>query len=126
MNSEQSQAIQSFAISNGRNWKSALRQCWMTGIYPADCNAPALQQIRNTFGPSWLVKFKLPPILDCTKMTFAQMAEVIESVWLEMKRRNPIGINFYEQPFRIASASCKEIGLAEIDNPSCEAGPGID
>ena len=63
---------------------------------------------------------------DLKKMTFAQLAEVVESVWLEVKRRNPIGVNFYYFPFSSASKNLREIGKAEKDNPTCEAGPGID
>ncbi len=43
----------------GRNYKSAIRQAWMDGSYSAQCLAPwagKLQCIRNTFGPSWLVR----------------------------------------------------------------------
>ena len=57
---EQLAALASYAKSYGRQWKANLRQSWMTGNYLAGDNAPALQQIRNTFGPSWLVRFKLP------------------------------------------------------------------
>ena len=60
---------------------------------------------------------------DLKKMTFAQLAEVVESVWLEVKRRNPIGVNFYYFPFSSASKNLREIGKAEKDNPTCEAGP---
>jgi len=60
---EQIEALQHFARINGRTWKSCLRHAWMTGRY-ADHGAAKyshlLQQIRNTFGPSWLVRFTLP------------------------------------------------------------------
>lgn len=63
---------------------------------------------------------------DLTKMTFEQMAHRIQAIWLEMKRRNPIGINFYEGPFYEAQARLMEIHRAEQINPTCEAGPGVD
>lgn len=53
-------AVIDFASKNGRNWKSALRECWMSGQYPADVDAPALQRVRNAAGPSWLISFRLP------------------------------------------------------------------
>jgi len=53
-------ALQQFANTNGRTWKSALRHAWETGDYPPDCYVEHLQQVRNTFGPSWLVRFTLP------------------------------------------------------------------
>lgn len=60
INSEQLQALRCFAERNGRTWKSKLSQCWMTGQYPDNCDVSALLQVRNQFGPSWLVRFKLP------------------------------------------------------------------
>jgi len=66
---EQLAALASYAKSYGRQWKANLRQSWMTGNYLAGDNAPALQQIRNTFGPSWLVRFKLPACTECNAQT---------------------------------------------------------
>ena len=63
---------------------------------------------------------------DLKKMTFAELAEVVVSVWAEVKRRNPIFVNSYETPFAVAVMNLREIGEAEKDNPTCEAGPGID
>ena len=54
---EQLTAIQKYAIHLGRCWKSHLHNSWMNGIYDCD-DAGILQQIRNTFGPSWLVRFR--------------------------------------------------------------------
>lgn len=58
---EQLQALLGFAKANGRTWKSNLRHCWETGRY-SDYNGAnrcdLLQQIRNSFGPSWLIRFK--------------------------------------------------------------------
>jgi hypothetical protein len=60
---EQIEALKEFAKVHGRNWKSALREAWMTGNYegiePYGNTAAYLQQVRNTFGPSWLVRFRL-------------------------------------------------------------------
>lgn len=52
-------ALRLFASAHGRNWKSELRQAWMTGNYPTGSILPALQQIRNQYGPTWLVRFSL-------------------------------------------------------------------
>lgn len=60
---EQLAAIQTWATSHGRTWKAALRHAWETGDYvhtEGFANSAALQQIRNTFGPSWLISFRLP------------------------------------------------------------------
>jgi hypothetical protein len=58
-NVEQMQALVDFAKQYGRTWKSELRFAWETGIYPSNCNAPALQQVRNVYGPTWLVNFRI-------------------------------------------------------------------
>jgi hypothetical protein len=56
---EQMQALRSFAAREGRYWKSVLRESWMNGQYPNEDEAGHLQTLRNTFGPSWLVRFSL-------------------------------------------------------------------
>jgi len=60
-NEKQVQALREFAAAHGRNWKSVLRQSWMTGDYSNAPNDTAvyLQQVRNNFGPTWLVRFRL-------------------------------------------------------------------
>lgn len=43
----------------GRNYKSAIRQAWFDGNYRSQSLeqwASTLQQVRNVFGPSWLVR----------------------------------------------------------------------
>ena len=63
LTADQLAALRTFAAANGRRWKSALRDCWASGNYnryPGTVGAPMLQQVRNTFGPSWLVAFRLP------------------------------------------------------------------
>ena len=57
--SEQLRALRIFAKSRGRNWKCQLNDCWMTGNYGFADDSMNLQQVRNEFGPSWLVKFRL-------------------------------------------------------------------
>lgn len=57
---EQLAALQAFAANNGRYWKRLLRHAWETGDYQVEDDSASLQQVRNTLGPSWLVRFKLP------------------------------------------------------------------
>lgn len=59
-NGDQLNAMVTFARIHGRRWKSHLNYLWMTGNYGFADPAPLLQQIRNEFGPSWLVSFRLP------------------------------------------------------------------
>lgn len=60
LNEEQLAALVVFAKANGRSWKAALNHCWSEGCYRkynGTDDEGSLQQIRNTFGPSWLVRF---------------------------------------------------------------------
>lgn len=61
LTTEQLQALKQFADANGRNWKSALNTVWMNGAYNyavlGGADPGCLQQVRNEFGPSWLVRF---------------------------------------------------------------------
>lgn len=55
---EQWSALVAFARRYGRTWKATLREAWMSGNYPAtdhEDDDAYLQQIRNTFGPGWLM-----------------------------------------------------------------------
>lgn len=59
---DQLNALRAFADANGRTLKSKLNEVWSTGrygTYQGTTDEGCLQQVRNTFGPSWLVKFKL-------------------------------------------------------------------
>lgn len=56
----QIEALKQFAVANGRRWKSELNDLWMTGAYDravlGGADSAYLQQVRNEFGPSWLVR----------------------------------------------------------------------
>ncbi len=61
----EAQALRIFANANGRAWKSKLNIAWSTGRYddyPGTGAYGALQQVRNTFGPSWLVRFRFADV----------------------------------------------------------------
>lgn len=61
LTNDQLQALRSYAKQYGRYWKASLRESWMNGDYSGFQGEPAyLQQVRNTFGPSWLARFVLP------------------------------------------------------------------
>jgi hypothetical protein len=55
LTAEQMRALQAYASTHGRTWKAQLNHEWMTGTARG-----TLQQVRNTFGPTWLVRFRLP------------------------------------------------------------------
>lgn len=62
LTTEQTIALIEWSKFCGRTWKSELRIAWMNGDYQGFANSGPLQQIRNTFGPSWLVNLKLDKI----------------------------------------------------------------
>ena len=51
----QIEALQLFARTHGRSWKSRLRTEWSNAT--AD---PLLHRLRNTHGPLWLERYRLP------------------------------------------------------------------
>ena len=63
LTAEQEKALQDYAAKHGSRWKTTLMDSWMTG----GGHGPVLQQVRNTFGPSWLGGFRfkqVEPVLD--------------------------------------------------------------
>lgn len=64
---DQMYAIQHWAHNNGRNWKQTLRFAWESGDYGTFTHASELQQIRNQYGPSWLVSFRLPKFVEVAR-----------------------------------------------------------
>jgi hypothetical protein len=57
---EQRTALEAFAAEHGRLWKSRLRDQWMNASA-----TPELHRLRNTHGPSWLARFRLPGAAQC-------------------------------------------------------------
>lgn len=51
---QQLAALRKYARENGRSWKTQLASDWLAGRTEG-----YLQQVRNQFGPSWLVSFQL-------------------------------------------------------------------
>ena len=63
LTAEQVQALQDYAAEHGSQWKGRLLDSWQRG----GAHGPLLQQVRNTFGPSWLLGFRFyqpDPVLD--------------------------------------------------------------
>ena len=55
LTAEEFQAVLEYAEEHGRTWKSQLRDEWMRAA-----TIGPLQRLRNTHGPSWLMRFELP------------------------------------------------------------------
>ena len=62
LTADQLAALRTFAKANGRSWKSKLNHAWSTGRYNDYSGTDEyglLQEVRNQFGPSWLVRLRL-------------------------------------------------------------------
>lgn len=57
---------------------------------------------------------------DYSKVKFAEMADDVVAMQLELKRRNPIGVNLYVPAFVSLALDLREIAAAEKENPTCE------
>jgi hypothetical protein len=55
---EQLEAILAFARSHGRYWKGELNDAWLSGADAREPNGHLLRQVRNQFGPLWLVNYR--------------------------------------------------------------------
>jgi hypothetical protein len=53
-------ALVQYARAHGRCWKADLCADWSSG---RDARNPLLRQLRNDFGPRWLMRFRLPEVL---------------------------------------------------------------
>ena len=69
---EQLDAIGRFAATHGRRWKSLLGDMWATGKDEVQPDAPLLRQVRNQFGPEWLVSYKLPKVTLAARLPTMQ------------------------------------------------------
>ncbi|MBB1499126.1 hypothetical protein [Paracoccus sp. MC1862] len=57
LSTEQIDALRAYRDQHGRRWKSRLLAEWLSSTGRAE---PELRQVRNTFGPSWLLTYRLP------------------------------------------------------------------
>ena len=54
---EQIEVLRAYRDRHGRRWKSRLLAEWLSSTGD---EGPELRQVRNTFGPSWLLNYRLP------------------------------------------------------------------
>lgn len=59
-NQEQLAAVQRFATAHGRSWKSELSNAWFSGADEREQDSALLRQVRNQFGPAWLMSRRNP------------------------------------------------------------------
>ena len=62
-------------------------------------------------------------MIDCSEMTWKQMSDTVFSIWKEINKRNPIGINLYSPTVLSAGMLLDEIANGEADNFTSECGP---
>lgn len=55
---EQKDRLDTFKAAYGAGWKTVLNTMWMNGSDARQVDGHLLRQIRNQFGPSWLMKYK--------------------------------------------------------------------
>lgn len=61
LTAEEVNALRLFAALNGRYWKAALRAIWeTTNRRNWDDAETILYRLRNSHGPAWLSRFRLP------------------------------------------------------------------
>ena len=58
LTNEQRAALERYARVYGRTWKSKLNTAWFNGTDSNEPDGCYLRQVRNLFGPSWLIKFQ--------------------------------------------------------------------
>jgi len=54
---EQIDALRAYRDLHGRRWKGRLLAEWLSSTGD---EGPELRRVRNTFGPSWLLSYRLP------------------------------------------------------------------
>lgn len=57
LSTEQIDALRAYRDPHGRRWKSRLLAEWHSSTGDEGLE---LRQVRNTFGPSWLLNYRLP------------------------------------------------------------------
>ena len=57
LSAEQIDPLRAYRDQHGRLWKSRLLAEWLSSTGD---EGPELRQVRNTFGPSWLLTYRLP------------------------------------------------------------------
>lgn len=63
------------------------------------------------------------PKIDYRSLTYKQMADIVQDIRIEIKKRNSIGINLYTRHLDVAIACLNEISNGEKGNFTSESGP---
>ena len=71
-------ALATWATHYGRTWKQSLRRAWDVSGHGYEHYAPELQQPRNTYGPSWLSRYKPPRTAQASASRSEQHARYID------------------------------------------------
>lgn len=80
---EQLKALDTYAFLHGRTWKTKLNTWWQGG-YARDGvlegDKLELYRLRNTHGPTWLSKFRFPPMSACCDAPVVKAEPPFESL----------------------------------------------
>lgn len=105
---EQHAALAAFAAKYGRCWKQYLMAAWLSysyrGTHMGGQDSGTLREIRNQFGPSWLVSYRPPKAIghstelrgqtDMTRAEFdARFAATEENTDWQLTRQQLAAVN---------------------------------
>jgi hypothetical protein len=91
---------------------------------PGENNGEALSTLsRDRKSTRGSMKKMTQSVLDCSQLSYLDMAKTVRSIRRELKRRNPIGVNFYTGNLDAAAADLEEVSAGEIANFTSECGP---
>ena len=62
-------------------------------------------------------------MLDCSELTYQAMADIVRSIRIEVKKRNPIFVNAYIGAISVCIDALDEISSGEEENPTSEIWP---
>jgi len=62
-------------------------------------------------------------MVECSGLTYCEMAQIVNDIRLEVKRRNSIGVNLYVGALERAALDLWEISGGEQGNFTSECGP---
>lgn len=79
LTTDEENAVREYAVRNGRSWKRELRFAWMDASEPG-----ILQALRNSHGPEWLIRYKLPkPQPKSLRLTPVQATAAVRALYQE-------------------------------------------
>ena len=126
---EQLDALGNFAADKGRTWKAALRHAWETGDYPTGSDSASLQQLRNAYGPGWLMAFNVRSVgarYKASDMRQHGYGCACADCGVEREDRKASDRQDCETPAGMESARVAARAIAETEQPAPAYKDGTD